>query len=736
MDTTTTTSSSSSSSSVVPVDLSASSSSSTVAGPSKRAKTGCITCRLRKKRCDEAKPICATCSRLGIECLGYGAKRPKWLREKDNAKKAKLQIKQTVSSKRASRTKTSESVDLEDHSEGSRRSSDNSEINGSNNPPDPVGGLVHDESFERGTIPEEGQWLPPLSAPAATNWELPSGSTSNGGSLTDTIGSLNAIDAFVPIPHTTASFNPTPYSDHSTALATYPFPAGPSLPPPVQGVELDALWSSLFGLTDASLWATVPAHAFPPVATPPEEYTYLTPSPTAGPSMATDQFYPYFQHYLTHVLPLQYKLMGSSRCMGELVIPLASARSDVLASVSSLAALHLASQRARSRRLESSSSGRITPINGTDGNGRDRYGIDSLDVGDEDAIVAASSHNKSIAKLQFLSPQDLVSEAVIIPVLFAISYHLFSGGTTKSLRDILSVAQKCLSASLSLSPELLRDNHTHTSSPQTTPWARFPHLIQHMIWTDTIASVSQNKTSKMLPAYRKLLDHPPVEAGTNNRPLILMDKVMGADSTTLLAMVETVALSEWKEKAEKEGSLSYKELLTRASDIERLLEERAWRESHLGRSRVGAGVPGDGGPSDEIRSAMSDIFHSSAKVLLATVVNGPYPRVPEVEKAVTETLEALLRLDVEHPGSDIHRALVLPITIAGCHSDDVTQQAYFRQCFDRLGPEAKVFGNTGPALELMEEVWKRRAEADRPDVRVCWRETVVDMGWEDGILMI
>lgn len=78
---------------------------------SKRGKTGCITCRLRKKvcfsslicpaihtnkwsvqRCDETKPLCATCTRLGIECMGYGIKRPDWLRQKENARKAKQEM--------------------------------------------------------------------------------------------------------------------------------------------------------------------------------------------------------------------------------------------------------------------------------------------------------------------------------------------------------------------------------------------------------------------------------------------------------------------------------------------------------------------------------------------------------------------------------------------------------------------------------------------------------------------
>ncbi|RYN97418.1 hypothetical protein AA0121_g13534 [Alternaria tenuissima] len=37
----------------------------------KRVKTGCGMCRRRKKKCDEAKPECDNCTRIGITCQGY-----------------------------------------------------------------------------------------------------------------------------------------------------------------------------------------------------------------------------------------------------------------------------------------------------------------------------------------------------------------------------------------------------------------------------------------------------------------------------------------------------------------------------------------------------------------------------------------------------------------------------------------------------------------------------------------
>ncbi|RPA81859.1 trimeric LpxA-like protein [Ascobolus immersus RN42] len=36
-----------------------------------RTKTGCITCRRRKKKCDEGKPECTNCKRGGFNCEGY-----------------------------------------------------------------------------------------------------------------------------------------------------------------------------------------------------------------------------------------------------------------------------------------------------------------------------------------------------------------------------------------------------------------------------------------------------------------------------------------------------------------------------------------------------------------------------------------------------------------------------------------------------------------------------------------
>ncbi|KAL4935332.1 hypothetical protein BDV06DRAFT_131025 [Aspergillus oleicola] len=42
---------------------------------------GCDNCRKSKKKCDEVKPVCTRCARRGIECVGAGEKRYKFVEE-------------------------------------------------------------------------------------------------------------------------------------------------------------------------------------------------------------------------------------------------------------------------------------------------------------------------------------------------------------------------------------------------------------------------------------------------------------------------------------------------------------------------------------------------------------------------------------------------------------------------------------------------------------------------------
>lgn len=68
-----------------------------------RSKQGCWTCRLRKKKCDEERPLCSVCTSLSISCYGYGP-RPGWMNDPEQERAVANSLKEIV--KHTSRHKT------------------------------------------------------------------------------------------------------------------------------------------------------------------------------------------------------------------------------------------------------------------------------------------------------------------------------------------------------------------------------------------------------------------------------------------------------------------------------------------------------------------------------------------------------------------------------------------------------------------------------------------------------
>ncbi|KAK6512462.1 hypothetical protein TWF481_001348 [Arthrobotrys musiformis] len=60
-----------------------------------RTRTGCWTCRFRKKKCDEARPACEQCSHLRLVCDGYDGQ-PVWMKDPEKAAEKKAEIKKQM----------------------------------------------------------------------------------------------------------------------------------------------------------------------------------------------------------------------------------------------------------------------------------------------------------------------------------------------------------------------------------------------------------------------------------------------------------------------------------------------------------------------------------------------------------------------------------------------------------------------------------------------------------------
>lgn len=68
-----------------------------------RSNAGCWTCRLRRKKCDEKRPVCESCGTLEITCH-FEDEKPDWMdggeRQKEMADRIKAQVKKQASQRR------------------------------------------------------------------------------------------------------------------------------------------------------------------------------------------------------------------------------------------------------------------------------------------------------------------------------------------------------------------------------------------------------------------------------------------------------------------------------------------------------------------------------------------------------------------------------------------------------------------------------------------------------------
>lgn len=68
-----------------------------------RSQSGCYTCRLRRKKCDEKRPVCEGCATLEITCF-YGEQKPDWMdggpKQRAMAETIKAQVKKQASQRR------------------------------------------------------------------------------------------------------------------------------------------------------------------------------------------------------------------------------------------------------------------------------------------------------------------------------------------------------------------------------------------------------------------------------------------------------------------------------------------------------------------------------------------------------------------------------------------------------------------------------------------------------------
>ncbi|KAI1331904.1 fungal-specific transcription factor domain-containing protein [Xylariaceae sp. FL0255] len=191
-----------------------------------------------------------------------------------------------------------------------------------------------------------------------------------------------------------------------------------------------------------------------------------------------------------------------------------------------------------------------------------------------------------------------------------------------------------------------------------------------------------------------------------------LEGTVGCQNWVLLQLGEIAVLDAWKQRCNKAGNLDVIELVSRAVSIKASLE--------LGLSRLDRDstssypVAGDLADifmvnerqnprrCDGLTSSTTRIWAHAALLYLSLVVSGWQPASVEVRHHVIQVIDLLRSISP----SALLRTVVWPFCVAGCLAEPI-QEAAFRQMAEALRPSS-VFGTARKALEIMEDMWRRR----------------------------
>jgi len=275
---------------------------------------------------------------------------------------------------------------------------------------------------------------------------------------------------------------------------------------------------------------------------------------------------------------------------------------------------------------------------------------------------------------------------------------------------------------------LIQTNLHHAENP----WMAFLNLsaasqlnVKATLWLDIFSSLSKAQAPKFLPLWQNLLRGDRHNFWITGSELdvpqrLRMDLLTGCPDEAMLAIAEVSSLAHWKASQLRNNCLSYPELIRRGTVIEQQLA--SYQSDQLnGNDTPQTRLDGAADvtqPTDEDRSLIARIFRETANLYLHTVLSNSTPGVPEISTSV----ETIVRFFSQLPPSDIDRALVFPICLAGCMTNDSTRRDFLK---GRIRGLNESYGNLLQVRRLMEAVWQKR---DVSGKEVDVRETIQEQG--------
>ncbi|KAF4613698.1 hypothetical protein D9613_007940 [Agrocybe pediades] len=637
-------------------------------------------------KCDERRTIdgpisCETCSRLRLECLGFGAKRPEWLREGSVIQEIRDKIKAHLAAQGM----------IKGHAGSGTRNPVQEEILLLSTFP----GVAHEPMM----YPSAGS-SSSVSTPRreeSVDSENPYPMISGGGMLG---GAMNMYDHHhhhrYPV-HSGGSLPSTFMEDteimYGNSLVDIPsrtnspcddamMPSSvdydqveyyrPFVPPATPATRSSFSIHYNFNLEDLNLYSfddledsqlpygIIPNQGDPPLVTHTHPSTLLP----------DEIFYDSLRHYVDNVVKIQY-LLGDKNVLPEMIWSAITNHRESRNAVSLLSKAYYGRQ--------------------------DNPQFVVLD--DNEVKTHLNAIHNALERTQLRFTVDDAMTALHI-----VSLYLFDGGKGR-WNTFLSFAVMYVK-------HYLRSRYYNPRAALEAAAPKDEFVIKTTIWFDVLAAITTQKPPLLLEEIRELFA-PDRQSFVGKPPSYSMLSPMGCENVVVYALAETANLAYWKRKHEQAGDLSVSQLVHRVQEIDALLGEGPLPEAPQPTAE------------DWARYRAAEIFRTATRLLLKVVESGDYPLVPEIQVAAKATFNAIeaistspYALSLSEYRSAIVRSTVFGFFICGAFST-LPEHRHKLSLMLRQDCGTEGVGNCSAILELLEKLWDQQTPPNRP---VRWRK--------------
>ncbi|KAJ7858128.1 fungal-specific transcription factor domain-containing protein [Mycena olivaceomarginata] len=628
-----------------------------------RAKSGCYTCRIRRKKCDEQQNQdgrCETCVRLHLQCLGFGAKRPEWLREGRNVSETRDKIKAFLAAQGMIKGHSGAAQRGSEYDSPILRLEEDNTPSSSESPPTPTLSLSPSEPsrplHHESAIRDQRGWMGVSYSHGLHNPHMRGVSPFEGSSHS------SHPDMYQ------TSYNSSPslpwMQQHQNGIPRLiePAPRNQSQAVAVRFPAIHSSFSDTYhtNYDDADMYYM--GQLDEEIAPQEAAFNFYV-APSSKRNNSTNAMDELVTHYVGSVMDRQY-LLADRTHIHSILLPSVMNDSESRRAARLLAGIHAKRATYRSHSF----------------------------------VALQDKETKSLYEelQQVLHKKEPHTEDDALAAISIISSFLFDGGA--------GAWQAWLKVSYNYACTVFSQRDPHDALLTCNETTRF--IIKVAIWFDVLAALTTQEQPRFLRFIRALYS-PEASAiydpSLPPSPELSMKSVMGCENHIVWALAEAADLAVWKRAQQTAGTLSVPELVARARNL----------DNYLDAAPATPALPSVYAPSQKTeteiaRELSNNIFRAATRVYVRSIVSGDFPHVPEIVEAVDETM-GYVRAPGEH-SQNVHSSVVRSTVFASFICGALTDNTRIRhEVIERLNltgedPSLSAVGNSTSIRNLLEKL--------------------------------